>query len=612
MHFKPLTLLIFAQSFLTTSAIFQPEEFVSKDGKLDVTLEVDWVTSVNGTRIAPGYNGNAMGPTIRVKPGDLVSITLKNNLEPSTSQERELLDYVYNPDSEILDELNVTIAYNRLSREGYDGGQPKYGFWGKNYMNLHFHGANVDPKIENLSIPLDGGESRTYIFEIPEDQPPVFAWYHNHVHMITEYSSLSGLAGAFIIEGTDEDITNIPEIADATEVILSLSESKVDETGKPNSSGIGIVMDFEYEYVTNGELGEASTINFTKGETVLFRTIGSSSRPPKILSIDDHTILPVAFDGYPVPALEETNKIGVHAGSRAEFMVTFDKPGTYNMHIDAFNLGIAGPVCNIAFGIPLDTCISYDKPGVALTIIVDDSEEGISYSGFPQRLPTYHHSLQKLAGMPSLKTREIVFTITHEFPILNIPYDESAIIPYPAQGLGMNGRVFTPNYVHGEIELGTCETWIVKSQGPPIAHTFHVHSVPFLVTNVDGINQEIPFWRDTFPVQVNATVHICFPRHDGDILAHCHMPAHLEKGMAGIYKVVAPPENEFEVEIDESEKVGDTEDHQAGPLEDKETRASDEDEVDDAKEELTSGSKDNFISLVKLALLMTWTIFHIN
>jgi len=609
MRSNSLILLLFALSSLTASAIFQPKEFVSQDGKLEVTLEVGWVTSVNGTRVAPGYNGKAMGPTIRVKPGDLVSITLKNNLEHSTSQERELLKYVYNPRSELSDELNVTIAYNSLTREGYAGGKPKYGFWGKNYMNLHIHGANVDPKIENLSSPLDGGESRTYVFEIPGDQPPVFAWYHNHAHMNAQYSSLSGLAGAFVIEGTDEDITNVPEISDATEIFLSLSESKVDKTGKPSDSGIDAVMDFDWDYVTNGELGNIATINFATGETALFRAIGASSRPPKILTIDEHMILPVAYDGYPVHALKQANEIGLHAGSRAEFMVTFDNPGTYTMHIDAWNLGIAGPVCEISFGIPLDTCVSYDKPGVALTIIVKDSGENLFTSGLPQQVPDYHTYLQDLAGMPSVKIREIVMSIATEFPILNIPHNESDVILYPASGLGLNGRVFTPNYIHGEIDLGTCETWIVKSKGPPLAHTFHVHSVPFLVTNVDGIDQVTPFWRDTFPVQINATIHICFPRHNGDIMVHCHMPAHLERGMAGIYKVVTPPE-----------KVEATEDAQAGPVnevepissEETEDNEMDDEEIEVTKEDMNSGSRENFISFLKVALLMALSIVIIN
>jgi len=604
---KAFSLLLFALSSFTTNAIFQPEEFISKDGKLDVTLEVDWVTSVNGTRVAPGYNGNAMGPTIRVKPGDSVSITLKNNLDHISSQERELLDYVYNPESEVLNELNVTIVYNSLTSEGYSGGEPKYGFWGNNFMNLHIHGAHVDPKIEDLFNPINGGESRTYAFEIPEDQPPVFAWYHNHVHMTAQYSSLSGLAGAFIIEGTDEDITNVPEIADATEVFLTLSESKVDEAGKPSRSGIEILMDFDWDYVTNGELGETATINFATGETVLFRAIGASSRPPKILTLDDHMILPVAYDGYPVPVLEETNQIGLHAGSRSEFMVTFDKPGTYTMHIDAWNIGIAGPACNAAFGIPLDTCLSYDKPGVALTIIIEDSEEDIPTSGLPEEIPDYHHSLQELEGMPSVKTREIVMAISNTFPILNIPHNESDVILYPASGVGLNGRVYTPHYMHGEIELGTCETWVVFSKGPPIAHTFHIHSVPFLVTNVDGIDQETPFWRDTFPVQLNATIHVCFPRHEGNILVHCHMPAHLERGMAGMYKVVAPPEKEVAVQVDETEKEKETESPTgAEPVDEI------EEEIEDTKEELTSASNYNSFSMLKAAFLMSLPILFTN
>jgi len=602
--YRLLSLLFFTLSLRITNAVFQPEQFISENGKLDVTLEVDLVTSLDGTRVAPGYNGNAVGPTIRVKPGDLVTITLKNNLEPSSDTEKELFNYVYNPASEAMDELNVTIAYNSLTSDGYYGAAPKYGYWGHNYMNLHIHGASIDPKIESLQEALDGGESRTYVIKIPEDQPPVFAWYHNHVHSSAQYSSLSGLAGAFIIEGTDQDIMSVPEVADATEVILALSESKVDETGKPSPSGIGIVMDFEWEYVTNGELGKSATMNFVTGETVLFRAIGASSRPPKILSIDGHMFLPVAYDGYVVTALEETDKIDLHAGSRVEFMITFDKPGTYTMQIAPWNIGIAGPACDIVFGIPLDTCLSYDKPGVALTIIVEDSDKDIATSGMPRQLPDYHPYLQQLADKPSVKTRELMLSLQDHFPILNIPYDESVEIPYPALGMGLNGRVFTPFYIHGEIELGTCETWIVKAEGPPIEHTFHVHSVPFLVTNIAGIDQETPFWRDTFPVLLNATLHVCFPRHDGDIMVHCHMPAHLEIGMGGIYKVIAPSENEVMVEADGDE----TTETDSTPMEE---TALDE-PIEEEADEVTSATVNHVVSMARVGIIALFTCIFFN
>jgi FtsP/CotA-like multicopper oxidase with cupredoxin domain len=100
----------------------QPPELVSVNGKLDVTLDVGLVQSLEGIqwsdigyRFAPGYSGGAVGPTLRVKPGDVITVTLNNKLDPSPARDLELNDYVLNTSS---DDANVTVIYNRLTAIG--------------------------------------------------------------------------------------------------------------------------------------------------------------------------------------------------------------------------------------------------------------------------------------------------------------------------------------------------------------------------------------------------------------------------------------------------------------------------------------------------------------
>ena len=72
---------------------------------------------------------------------------------------------------------------------------------------------------------IDGGAKKhRYEFDIPEDCPPLTAFYHNHVHGIGTYSFLSGLFGMFIVEDPEEGVAaKIAEAPDATEQILVLS-----------------------------------------------------------------------------------------------------------------------------------------------------------------------------------------------------------------------------------------------------------------------------------------------------------------------------------------------------------------------------------------------------
>jgi FtsP/CotA-like multicopper oxidase with cupredoxin domain len=133
---KTLVLLWLAP--LLVGAASLPDELISENGRLDVTLTVDLVTSLNGTRIAPGYNGKPVGPTLRVKPGDTLRVTLVNNLDATSVDQapevsRALFEYVYNDKSDFV---NVSRIYNRLDFIGNVAHaapaakvEPFYGYW---------------------------------------------------------------------------------------------------------------------------------------------------------------------------------------------------------------------------------------------------------------------------------------------------------------------------------------------------------------------------------------------------------------------------------------------------------------------------------------------------
>ena len=100
------SILLVAQGPTGSDANFQPMEYVSNEnGLLEVTLNVDLLESLNSTRIAPAYNGATVGPTLRVKPGNTVSVTLVNNLPPPTDLDQELYNYILDPQNQLENEL---------------------------------------------------------------------------------------------------------------------------------------------------------------------------------------------------------------------------------------------------------------------------------------------------------------------------------------------------------------------------------------------------------------------------------------------------------------------------------------------------------------------------
>jgi FtsP/CotA-like multicopper oxidase with cupredoxin domain len=97
---------------------YQPVELVSSGGMLELTLDVGLLESLNGTRLAPAYNGETVGPTLRLNPGDRLKVILKNSLMPGSALDRELSSYVMDIQNSIDSDANVTTIYNRLSTNG--------------------------------------------------------------------------------------------------------------------------------------------------------------------------------------------------------------------------------------------------------------------------------------------------------------------------------------------------------------------------------------------------------------------------------------------------------------------------------------------------------------
>jgi FtsP/CotA-like multicopper oxidase with cupredoxin domain len=564
----------------------------------------------------------------------------------------------------------IIVVFNRLTSNGIAGSLPSYDdYWGKSYQNIHFHGLMVDPNIETNSFAIDGGGSEyVYEFNIPMDHVGGLSWYHNHFHGTASYSSMSGLFGAFIVERDDDPyVTALDANAGTTEeVILLFSELSTEEVNgqnQPVSSGIEIVMSFDWLALTNGEVNPE--FSFTKDTTVYFRTVNAGERPPVLFSIDNHTIYPIGADSsYPIPTSSDSkeeigNVVVIDAGSRIEFAVTFDTPGTYLIRRGGYNFGITGPVCAEFFGPEFDgvtTCISYDKEDIIGTIIVtddntvDDTTASVARDGDLNTLPvlTVSPYLTKLLEQPmSTETsKTVTMDLAASVPIFQIPYDG---IFQPGGGVGMNMRIGNPHFVSGNFTSGTCEEWTISSNPPGLIphvsstsvvifglellfdtnytvvvallttpfccvlpsfcckltltirntqrQTFHIHSVPFLVTSENGIELDSPFWRDTYPVLDNITATVCFPPTDVGFMVsvHCHMPAHQDAGMFGMYKVLP------------STTVGETSTTVEG---EDDTAAVDDADIEEEKESSATATSENTPTIMLFFALLSSSWFY--
>ncbi|HSP60460.1 MAG TPA: multicopper oxidase family protein, partial [Ornithinimicrobium sp.] len=161
--------------------LVEPEVLSSSDGRLEVRLQARFGThEVAGQQARTmGYNGGVPGPTLRLRPGDLLRIELDNQLDHVT--------------------------------------------------NLHVHGLHVTPEGDgdNVFLEIAPGESHQYEYQLPEDHPAGVYWYHPHHHGSVADQLFAGLYGAIVVEEDDPPAVDRERVLVVSDITLSQDGSVV-------------------------------------------------------------------------------------------------------------------------------------------------------------------------------------------------------------------------------------------------------------------------------------------------------------------------------------------------------------------------------------------------
>jgi L-ascorbate oxidase len=128
------------------------------------------------TNQKPTNPNRFIAPTIEMKPGQTVRITLKNNLDYETKKE------------ECTNHKNVPNCFNGT--------------------NLHAHGLWISPagNSDNVLLEIKPKSEFQYEYNVPLDHPAGTYWYHPHLHGSTAMQVASGMAGALIIRGERDPV----------------------------------------------------------------------------------------------------------------------------------------------------------------------------------------------------------------------------------------------------------------------------------------------------------------------------------------------------------------------------------------------------------------------
>jgi FtsP/CotA-like multicopper oxidase with cupredoxin domain len=317
--------------FQKGAPLIEPEIRRSVNGELRTTLRVRYAyKDIGGYRLSlRSYEGTIPGPTLRVRPGDVLRIRLTNDLPP-------------NPDPV---PLNMALPHHF------------------NTTNFHFHGSHVSPGgiSDNIFRSMEPGQSYDIEIAVPGDHPRGTYWYHPHHHGSADVQMTSGMAGALIIEG---DFDDVPEIAGVAEHVLLLNEVLFDYRGT-----IEIYDTVWPEAVprflsVNGQ--REPVIRMRPGEVQRWRIVHAGHEDNLRIALEKHALHAIAFDGIRRSLIDNVESLLMAPGQRADVLVKAGAAGTYALAAIVNDQGYPSPVGPLASVVVEGEPLAMPLPAAAL------------------------------------------------------------------------------------------------------------------------------------------------------------------------------------------------------------------------------------------------------
>jgi FtsP/CotA-like multicopper oxidase with cupredoxin domain len=537
--------------------VAEPHAFRSTSGILNVELTYLNFTAPDGQEeYCYRAEDGSQAPTLRVRPGDLLILHLKNllsapGLAKGGSGKPGVSPHAGHEAAEMpaIDAPCASVRMTALS------------------TNLHFHGMSMPPSCHEDDVlrtfVQPGNHPFEYRIRIPPDEAPGLYWYHPHVHGFTNQQVLGGASGALIVEGIEHANSKLAGLPERTFVIRD------QELLHPNA-----------QPATAGTVPPPPVFRDAEGD--ILNTGTGSGKPAKDLSIN---FVPVPYPDYP-PAI-----VAVRPSERQLWRVLNGSAITYlDLQIvvngQPQSLGVVSvdgvPITENGMArdrvlwvnhvfLPPGARVEWIFIGVAagadarlITRSVDTGPAGendparplasIVASGTaaePQFVldsaptPQPRSDSIWLGNIRPMHTRKLYFSEKPADPndpasptVFMITVDGQTPAPYDPRRKGPDITV----------RQGDVEDWVIENRSREM-HAFHIHQIHFMLTEWNGTPVDEPFLRDTINVPFwdgkstlypRVTVRMDFrsPNAVGTFVYHCHLLEHEDGGMMGTIRVL--------------------------------------------------------------------------
>ena len=547
------------------SIVPEPEDLRSKDGVLRVELTYLNVVDANGqVRYCYVSKDGSQAPTLRLKPGDDLILSLKNELvaprQPSIESTVQPAIQATSLPIEKAMGKGMTEDSMSMAMMAPCAGQEMTAL----STNLHFHGLTVPAVCHQddvLNTMIQPGDAPfEYRFKFPVGEPPGLYWYHPHIHGFTTAQVLGGASGALIIEGIERanrELAGLPErvliVRDQNLLNPNAPPSKKDPAPPVMLDGEGDVMntgtgtgkpakDLSINFVPVPYPDyRPAVINMKPSERQLWRVLNASAITYLNLQVSYNgaaqALGVVALDGVPVnengmsrnSVLWQTH-LGVPPGGRIEFIVKGPAEGVKGSLVTrSVNTGSGGEN-------------DPTRPLATITASESAPETRSKLSANPEPLPPQTSSW--LGDVKPIRVRKLFFSET-----LQNPSDPNSPTNFYLTVDGETPKMFDPTSTTPNIiaHQGDVEDWIIENRTQEL-HAFHIHQIHFMLLQWFGLPVNEPFLRDTINVpfwdgkssvypMVKLRMDFRDPNAVGTFVYHCHLLEHEDGGMMGLIRV---------------------------------------------------------------------------
>jgi FtsP/CotA-like multicopper oxidase with cupredoxin domain len=432
-----------------------------------------------------GVNGPYLGPTVRCRAGDRVTLRVKNDLAERTT--------------------------------------------------LHWHGLHIPAR-------HDGGPHQVVApgqlwepsFEIK--QKASLCWYHSHLMGRTGEQVLRGLAGLFLIEDEESRSLRLPSEYGVDDIPLIIQDRSFNGNGSFRylSAMHDVMMGYQGDTIlVNGTIDPHLLL---RRQRTRLRVLNASNARIYTLGRDDGVdLLIIGSDGSLLERPVRQRRVRVGPGERIELLV--DARAGENFRLMSYPDRIAGR--GRGPGMMMGGMAGNSETFAIIELRAGKLEA--SDVAPPERLI----DVPKWTEAQARRAR----TFTLDMGMMGMGMGMSGMgrmMGRPGMGgmMGINGRSMDMARIDVRVPLGSIEVWEIEN-ATPLAHPFHIHGVQFRVLDRDG-EPPLPHengLKDTVLVDPGSAVRVIAaftdfadPQHP--YMYHCHILEHEDAGMMGQFLVV--------------------------------------------------------------------------